>query len=294
MKGKAIIFIGVLIGLMAGVMVLFLVSQQTTATASDPTPEPPPVVRAAQNIAKGDEITLEAVQLVRLERGEAVPPAAVRDPMEVVGMAAAMDIPQGTIMQAEMYFDRESAVLDGKSASSLFQPGRVAIAFPIGDLASVGGALKPGDRVNILASFEMMEVDPQLQVRLPLDGSGDQITRTAVQMVLQDIEVLQVGSWSPPVLDTGQTQTPPTVENHDQVTLLVTPQDSLVLKWLIDKVDEGQARITLALRAEDESEVPATEAVTLDYVMRRFNVPIPPKLGVTTSEVRVKGSLEIR
>ncbi|MGI6207854.1 MAG: Flp pilus assembly protein CpaB [Anaerolineae bacterium] len=294
MKGKAIIFVGVLIGLMAGVLVLVLVSQQQTATALDPTPEPPPVVRAAQNIAKGDEITLEAIQLVRVERGEAVPPSAVRDPMEAVGMSAAMDIPQGTILQVEMYYDREQAALIGKSAASLFQPGRVAMAFPIGDLASVGGALKPGDRVNILASFELAEVDPATQIRLPLDGSGDQITRMAVQTVLQDVEVLRVGPWPPAVSETGEKQTAPPIDNASQVTLLVTPQDSLVLKWLIDKVDEGQARITLALRSEDEIEVPSTEAVTLEYIMRRFNVPIPSKLGVTTSEIRVKGSLEIR
>lgn len=294
MKGKAIVFIGVLIGLVAGAMVLVLVSQQTPVTAADPTPEPIPVVRAAQNIAKGDEITLEAIQLVHLERGEAVPPTAVRDPMKVVGMIAAMDIPQGTIMQEAMYFDRESALLTGRSASTLFQPGRVAMAFPIGDLASVGGALKPGDRVNVLASFELMDVDRQLQVRMPMDGSGIQIPRMAVQMVLQDIEVLRVGAWTTPTSVTGEKQSPPPVVNTDLVTLLVTPQDSLVLKWLIDKVDEGQARITLALRSEDEEETSTTEAVTLEYVMRRFNVPIPSKLDVTTDEIRVKGNLEIR
>ena len=116
------------------------------------------MVRAAQNIAMGRDHP-EAIQLVRVERGEAVPPSAVRDPMEAVGMSAAMDIPQGTILQVEMYYDREQAALIGKSAASLFQPGRVAMAFPIGDLASVGGALKPGDRVNILASFELAEVE---------------------------------------------------------------------------------------------------------------------------------------
>ena len=43
-----------------------------------------------------------------------------------VGMTAAIDIPQGTILQGEMYFDRDAAVSLGKQgASDLFRPGRL-------------------------------------------------------------------------------------------------------------------------------------------------------------------------
>ncbi len=295
MKGKIIVFVGVLIGLLAGVMVLVLMGQRSTAVAADPTPEPPTVVRAAQNIAKGDVITLEGVQLVRLESGEAAPPTMIKDPMKIVGLTAAMDVPQGTIIQQEMVFDPETSAQTGdKPAASLFQPGRVAMAFPIGDLASVGGAVKNGDRVNILASFEMIDVGRESQIRLPLEGGGEQLPRMIVQTILQNVEVLRVGAWPSAVTAAGNKENPPIPITTEMITVLVTPQDSLVLKWLVDKMDEGQARVALVLRSEDESEDTQTESVSLEYLMKRFNVPIPPKLDVTTDEIRVKGSLEVR
>lgn len=196
MKGKAIIFVGVMMGLVAAALVLLLVNQQSAVSATGPTPEPLPVVRAAQNIPKGEEIRLEAVQLVPVERGEPVPATAVRDPMAAVGMTAAVDIPQGTILQGEMYFDRDAAVALGmQGAADLFQPGRLAMAVPVGDLARVAGAVRDGDRVNVIATFEMVEVERDAQIRKPLDDTGDQLPRLVTQTILQDVEVLRVGPW---------------------------------------------------------------------------------------------------
>jgi len=296
-KGKAIVFVGVLMGVVAGVLVLLLVSRQSSVSAADPTPQPQPVVRAAQNIPKGEEITLAAVQLVQLERGEPVPASAVRDPMKVVGMTAMLDIPQGTILQTEMYLDRQTAADMGQApASELFQPGRVAVAMPVGDMSTVAGAIREGDRVNILASFEMVDVDQDSQIRKPVDGTGSQTPRLVTQTVLQDVEVLRVGPWP---LSTATTQGVAeqgavTVETPRIVTLLVTPQDAVVLKWLMDLSDEGEAIIAFALRAEGEAESPETEAATLEYLMRRFRVNAPAKLGVTTDQIAVKGSVEPR
>lgn len=78
------------------------------------------------------------------------------------------------------------------------------------------------------------------------------------------------------------------------VTLLVTPQDSVVLKWLIDLASEGEAMITFALRSVDEAESTETESATLEYLMRRFRVTIPAKLDVTTDTITVKGAVEPR
>ena len=293
MKGKVIVIAGVLMGILAGALVLVLVSQSKTTSAAEPTPEPPAVVRAAQNIAKGDEVQLEAVQLVRLNPGEPVPPDAVKDPMKVAGMSAAMDIPQGTIIQQAMLYDREALAEFGRNASKLFQPGRVAVAFPVGDVAGVGGALRAGDRIDVLASFELVNVDPASQTRLPADGKVTQEPRTVVQMALQDIEILRVGPWAASAdASGGQERVGPVTTNL--VTLLASPQDALVLRFLLEKMDEGQARVAFALRSEDDRESAVTEAVTLDYVMRRFNIPVPPKLDITTDQIRVKGDLGVR
>jgi len=288
--GKLIIIVGVLLGLFAGVLVILMMSRQSDSGAPAPTPEPPSVVRALQNIAKGDDIPMDAVQLVRLEAGAPLPPGALADPMKLAGMTAAVDIPQGMILQEGMFYDKEKKVASGESASVLFQPGRVAIAFPVGDLSGVAGALKEGDRVDIVASMEVFDVDPDTQIRLPITGKGEQLPRLLAQLTLQNIEVLRVGVWSglPAVAKEGEN--PQAAAPYDVVTLLATQQDALVLTYLRDKADEGQVRVTLLLRSEDDDATVSTEAVTLDYLMKRFNIPVPPKRQETTGQI--KSSLE--
>lgn len=68
---------------------------------------------------------------------------------------------------------------------------------------------------------------------------------------------------------------PPTaVPPPDIITLAVTPQDAVLLVWAID----ARVPITLALRsAQDISQV-ETEAVTLEYVMTRYNISVPSGL----------------
>jgi pilus assembly protein CpaB len=58
------------------------------------------------------------------------------------------------------------------------------------------------------------------------------------------------------------------------VTLIVTPQDSITMSYLI----YSGAKITMTLRkATDESRV-ATEAATLQFLLSQYNIPVPAKL----------------
>jgi pilus assembly protein CpaB len=60
----------------------------------------------------------------------------------------------------------------------------------------------------------------------------------------------------------------------DVITLIVSPQDAITLNYLI----YGGAELTLVLRNPRDAEVPATEAVTLSYLLDQYNIPIPVKL----------------
>lgn len=67
---------------------------------------------------------------------------------------------------------------------------------------------------------------------------------------------------------------PTSVPPPDNITLAVSPQDSVVLVWAI----EAKLPITLALRsATDISQVP-TQPVTLQYIMSNFNISAPDRL----------------
>jgi hypothetical protein len=69
------------------------------------------------------------------------------------------------------------------------------------------------------------------------------------------------------------TVTPPRPE---EITLIVTPQDAITLTYLF--FNEPGARLTLALRGAEDRSTAQTEAVTLQFLLDQYNIPIPVKL----------------
>lgn len=108
----------------------------------------------------------------------------------------------------------------------------------------------------------------------------DQIPRRVAQLTVPAAKVIRVGPWieppPPPTPETQGEEVPtPTPNLPDIVTLAVTPQDALVLLWL----RQSGIYSELALRAAgEESADHLTEAVTLQYMLTRFNIAVPPKI----------------
>ena len=109
-----------------------------------------------------------------------------------------------------------------------------------------------------------------------------QIPRRVAQLSVQAAKVIRVGPWiepPPPPTPEGQPAdqpTPtPTPNVPDIITLAVTPQDALVMLWLRQSGIYNE----LALRAAGEENADhLTEAVTLQYMLTRFNIAVPPKI----------------
>ena len=129
------------------------------------------------------------------------------------------------------------------------------------------------------------EVESAFQQGIYVIPSEAQRPRLVCQMILQNAVVMKMGSFpfqQTPV-DTGQGQAEQQQQaqvvtqadqNPDIVTLLVTPQDSVTMSYLI----YSGAKITLTLRnATDESRV-VTEAATLQFLLSQYNIPVPAKL----------------
>lgn len=136
------------------------------------------------------------------------------------------------------------------------------------------------------------EQDPTLVQPLYLVPSESQRPRMVSQTLLQDAIVLQVGNFqaptpAQPVNQPTPTPTPggaqqgqpaqqvsQTQTNPDVITLVVTPQDAVTLNYLI----YSGAKLTLALRGAGDDQRVQTEAVTLQYLMDQYNIPVPAKL----------------
>ena len=88
----------------------------------------------------------------------------------------------------------------------------------------------------------------------------------------------------------GEEAPTPTPNVPDIVTLAVTPQDALVLLWL----RQSGIYTEMALRAAGEENADhLTEAVTLQYMLTRFNIAVPPKIEFIMAPVSDLQELEI-
>lgn len=136
------------------------------------------------------------------------------------------------------------------------------------------------------------ELDPVLGQQFYLVPSEDQRPRVVSQTLLQDAIVLNVGNFATsneelqsmqptatPAPDQNAqaattTTTTTTQEKPDLITIIVNPQDAVTLNYLL----YSGAQLTLALRGAGDDQRVQTEAVTLQYLMDQYNIPVPAKL----------------
>ena len=125
--------------------------------------------------------------------------------------------------------------------------------------------------------------------------SERQRPRLVTQMTVQDALIIHMGNFPTdgrfigvpptptpvPVEGDEEPGTPPpptpTPPRPDIVTLGVTPQEAVVLTWLI----EAKVPITLALRAAGDTARSSTSEVTLDYLMGQYGITLPGKRPFT-------------
>jgi hypothetical protein len=125
--------------------------------------------------------------------------------------------------------------------------------------------------------------------------SERQRPRLVTQMTIQDALIIHMGNFPidgrfigvPPTPtpvpvegeEEGGTPPPPTPTppRPDIVTLGVTPQEAVVLTWLI----EAKVPVTLALRSASDTARTSTSEVTLDFLMGQYGISLPGKRPFT-------------
>jgi Flp pilus assembly protein CpaB len=246
-----------------------------------------------------------------------VPPEVVADEAETIGKVAKTEIVQGQVIVRSMLVDLAGAgeasfqIPPGQVAVAypITRQSSVAFAVQPGDYADILVSASFVDvdeefqtKLPNKLSFIVPELDPEtgedtgrFSLSAPIDegkfenAAGDipvivfarenQIPRRVAQLTVQAAKIIRVGPWiEPPPLPTpeggGEAPTP-TPKLPDIVTLAVTPQDALVLMWLRQSAIYSE----LALRsAGEENADHLTEAVTLQYMLTRFNIAVPPKI----------------
>jgi Flp pilus assembly protein CpaB len=307
-RGRILILLGLILALGTAGAVFVLLQGSTT---------PPPeaqiqreeVVVAMQPIAEDEPV--EGRLELRAIPVDSIPQGALRSLDGTAGMLAAGPIPQGTVIQQALLISPAQLMAEGE-LGTLVEPGFVAVAMPIDALSSVSYGVRPGDYVDILMTLFFIDIDPDTQMKEPICPPtcpcppecatqtetselqiSPQIPRLASQLTLQNIRVLGVGLWEQePVAGEEEAQQQQTQQGGEPVapelpayiTLMVTPQDALVLKL----AREAGASIDLAVRAKDDLQQFATQQVTLDYLMARFSIGLPARQAYTIEALRTQ------
>jgi len=298
-RGRLLIVLGVILGLVAAGGVLYVMMQGAQPPPTAPPPEvavpTTQILVAIQNIPRGSEISADSVEF-RDWPANNVPPDVIADEAELIGKVVKTDIFQGQPIVRSMLTE----IVVGSEAAFAIPEGKVAVAFPITRFSSVGYGIEAGDHVDVLLSARFIDreeekqsardtIDFRVEVMERLTAADvesasfevpifEAKARPVTQLVVQNAGVLKVGAWAtptpPPVEEGAEEAPPPPAVAPDMVILVVSQQDALVLKY----ARENNFILDLALRAAGDEAPVTAEAVTLEYMIRRFNISFPPKL----------------
>ncbi len=143
-----------------------------------------------------------------------------------------------------------------------------------------------GDAVGLPQPDGRFELDPTTNQAMYVVPSEVQRPRLICQTVIQDAMVLKVGMFSltdekagpintpTPVVATEQATGPTGPSYPGSVTIVVSPQDNIILNYLA----LAGAKLSLALRSSGDNSQITTDPVTLQYIMDQKNIPSPLKL----------------
>lgn len=244
-SSRTLLLLALISGLVAAVLVFVAVrsnNDDNTAT-SVPEGDVTPVVVASQDIAAGSEITADMVKVVDVPAGLVVK-NAITDSALVVGQTARFPIAQGEQLVKASF----GAQSEEDGLAYVVPKGMRAIAVSVEEVTAVGGLLRPGDRVDVIAVFDSDS-----------NTLGASRPTTAVT-VLQDVEILAIAQEAQepiPALEgetdaAGQSRTSGKVpDNPDKnprastITLALDPAQAVELA----AIQQEAARIFLALRA---------------------------------------------
>jgi pilus assembly protein CpaB len=127
-----------------------------------------------------------------------------------------------------------------------------------------------------------LELDASLQQPFYLlPSEPQQRPRMVCQMLLQDAVVMKLGNFTDaapvttdPAAPVADPAAAPVAAAPDIITLIVSPQDSITLSYLM----YTNAQISMTLRNPTDQARNATEAATLQFLLSQYNIPVPAKL----------------
>lgn len=293
MRKKLPLIIGIIMALVATYLVKIYTDQQRSAVIADANrklskiqAEQVPVLVAARDMAKGTVLDKDSVS-VAIISSQYVQPQAATSLDRVAGMLSAVSLSKGE----QITLNKLIAVKDNSSSTSslaMATPiGKRAVTISVDSISAVGGMIRPGDYVDVVA----MIVVPMTTAQ------GKQANQATSVSLFQNVLVLAIGqdlsSISQETSASGSRYKKEERKvDSSMITLALNPKEANLLGFVQD-----QGRIRLALRSPADAQIEQIQAASWDslfqYLMPPEVVEAQAQQAAATKEVKPESYVEI-
>lgn len=248
---RSALAIALVAGVLAAVTLYMYVGRATGRRM--PRPEMVEVVIAAADISA--QSVIKPGQLATQKRGRNETPRGAAMGVEVVaGRVALANLPQGQVIRTDQIADPGPAL----GLAHVVPDHMRAVTVAIDAISGVAGFLKPGNRVDVLATIEVDDV-------------------TVTLTVLQNVELLALGQQAQPTPEDRPKVSgrPARADTQTSATLAVTPEQAQRLF-----LAESKGALRLALRSvEDDRRIDIAKAIDWEIT----GIPPKPRQAPTAS-----------
>ncbi len=266
MAKKKLLIAAIIVGLFAAVL-LYLYASQLNKASDELLRDQREVVKAARNIQAGTPLTKDRITTEKVpERFLPPNPLLEADLNIYLNTPLAVNVEQGAMILTSDFSVQEVS----RTLSSKIPPDERAMSMPVDAISGVSGLLKPGDRVDILATFPVGNKDQVVVNERGEDGVG-YITLS----LLQNVTLLAVGQEISDVPTGDQRQQ----AGYSTVTLSVTIEEAELIT-----ISQTRGKMMLLLRNRDDVNMHTVSRRTLREVMEQLeiiqaarNVRVKPK-----------------
>ena len=253
--------------LLAGLLTYSLLRPVVT-TATAPTAATRSVVIAAVNIPLRRSITMADLALREVPENM-IPAGAAVSLEQAIGKMSTVDLFANEPILSQQLVTPD--VVTQQVALSI-PPGKILMAVPTRSGLISNSLIRPGDRIDLLATFELAAVGQQ---------GGSPLAETVV--LLQDLEVHAI--ILPTLLTTNDQMANPTDptmqqeqggifhtadENGQSLLLAIDVQDALTVRHVLDI----NGLLDIALRAPDDDSAFDSVAVDQSYLAQRYKIDL--------------------
>ncbi len=260
-RNRNVVLLALLLASVSAVLAYILISSRPEAAPVAVQAAPPagePVLIGARSIASGEPLTAEDVEIAYVAP-EVKSARVLTESAQAIGKVAVVDIPKGDQILAGSVSTAASSAPAADTIARDVPVGMRAVAIAMEETVGVGGFVQPGDRVDVIVSYELKPTTSDAPAGQALEALGGLIDKDSsdesddpfavAELIVQDVEVLAIGQ----SLDGSGTTAPPPAADADATSAPdpegPTPNPAATSVSLL--VDSAQAlRLLLAVQSD--------------------------------------------